>query len=438
MGAPSGRLGRLALRTRAGGSSYRHPAGPGVPVSGQATPVHVLIVVENLPVPFDRRVWQESRALRDAGYRVTVISPMGATEHREAREVVEGIQVHRYPLVAATGGPTGYVREYATALWHTARLTFKIWRSARIDIVQVCNPPDFLFLAVLPLKLARTTFVFDHHDLVPELAESRFGERGRLFGRLLRAAERWTFARADAVISTNESYRRVAIERGGKHPDDVVVVRSAPDLSRFRSRSPMTELKLGRDFLAVYLGVMGPQDGVDYALQALAHYHHELGRTDLHTVFMGDGDSRLEMIELAEELGIGEYTTFTGRVTDEFLQACLSTADIALSPDPMNPLNNVSTMNKVVEYMAIGIPIVSFDLVEAKVSAGGAASYAPANDVVAFADGMRELLEDPVRRSEMARAGRRRVEADLSWEVSRRNLVSFYDGLSEAMRGAAS
>ena len=404
----------------------------------KGTPVHVLIVVENLPVPFDRRVWQESRALRDAGYRVTVISPMGATEHRAASEVIEGIQVFRYPLVAATGGPVGYLREYATALWRTAALTFKVWRSARIDIVQVCNPPDFLFLAVLPLKWVGTTFVFDHHDLVPELSESRFGGKGRLFGRLLRTAERWTFARADAVISTNESYRQVAIERGGKHPDDVVVVRSAPDLTRFRSRPPMPELKRGREFLAVYLGVMGPQDGVDYALHALAHYHKTLGRTDLHTVFMGDGDSRAEMIDLAGELGIGEFVTFTGRVTDEFLQACLSSADIALSPDPMNPLNNVSTMNKVVEYMAIGIPIVSFDLIEAKVSAGDAAAYAPANDVEAFAGRVCELLEDPVRRAEMSRAGRRRVEEDLSWDVSRRNLVSFYGRLSKSLRGGAS
>jgi glycosyltransferase involved in cell wall biosynthesis len=404
----------------------------------ERTPVHVLIVVENLPVPFDRRVWQESRALRDAGYRVTVISPMGATEHRAASEVIEGIQVFRYPLVAATGGPVGYLREYATALWRTAALTFKVWRSLRIDIVQVCNPPDFLFLAVLPLKLAGTTFVFDHHDLVPELSESRFGRKGRLFARLLRTAEKWTFARADAVISTNESYRRVAIERGGKHPDDVVAVRSAPDLTRFRARPPIPELKQGRTFLAAYLGVMGPQDGVDYALHALAHYHHELSRTDLHTVFMGDGDSRAEMIGLAEELGISDFVTFTGRVTDEFLQACLSTADVALSPDPKNPLNNVSTMNKVVEYMAIGIPIVSFDLIEAKVSAGEAAAYAPANDVVAFAMRLCELLEDPVRRAEMSRAGRHRVQEQLSWDVSRRNLVTFYDRLAEPLRTAAS
>lgn len=404
----------------------------------QPAPVHVLIVVENLPVPFDRRVWQESRALRDAGYRVTVISPMGATEHRESSEVIEGIQVLRYPLVAATGGPIGYLREYATALWRTARLTLEVWRSARIDVVQVCNPPDFLFLAVLPLKWAGTTFVFDHHDLVPELSESRFGGKGRSFARLLRAAERWTFARADAVISTNESYQQVAIERGGKHPDDVVVVRSAPDLTRFRDRPPMPELKQGREFLAVYLGVMGPQDGVDYALRALAHYHKVLGRMDLHTVFMGDGDSRADMIDLAGELGISDFVTFTGRVPDDFLQACLSTADIALSPDPMNPLNNVSTMNKVVEYMAIGIPIVSFDLIEAKVSAGEAAVYAPANDVVAFAAQICELLEDPARRKEMSEVGRRRVEEELSWDVSRRNLVSFYDRLTEPIRGGTS
>ncbi|MGY1685901.1 glycosyltransferase family 4 protein [Geodermatophilus sp. SYSU D00867] len=390
---------------------------------------HVLIVVENLPVPLDRRVWQESRALRDAGYRVTVICPMGSRDHREPRVVEEGITILRYPLRAATGGPSGYVREYAAALWHTARLTRHVWATARIDVVQVCNPPDLLFLAVLPLKLRGVTFVFDHHDLVPELAESRFGGRARWLRRALLAAERWTFARADAVISTNESYRRVALERGGKRPHEVVVVRSAPDLGHFHRRQPMPELALGRRYLAVYVGVMGPQDGVDHALRALAHYHHDLGRTDLQTVFMGSGDATEDMIRFSRELGISEYTTFTGRVPDDFLQSALSTADVALSPDPLNPLNDVSTMNKVVEYMAIGIPIVSFDLTEARVSAGDAATYVPANDVAAFARAIRDLLDDPARRAAMAEVGRERVADELSWEVSRRNLVGLYRGL---------
>ena len=403
-----------------------------------ATPVakqtHVLIVVENLPVPFDRRVWQESRALRDAGYRVTVISPQGTREHREPRVVLEGITILRYPLRAATGGPSGYLREYAAALWHTARLTLQVRASARIDVVQVCNPPDLLFLAVLPLKLERVRFVFDHHDLVPELAESRFGDEARWLRRALLAAERWTFARADGVISTNESYRRVAIERGEKKPHEVAVVRSAPDLTRFGRRQPMPELRLGRRYLAVYVGVMGPQDGVDHALRALAHYHHDLGRTDLQTVFMGWGDATDDMIRLSEDLGISEYTTFTGRVPDDFLQSALSTADVALSPDPLNPLNDVSTMNKVVEYMAIGIPIVSFELTEARMSAANAAAYVPANDDAAFARAVRDLLDEPARRTEMAEAGRLRVAEELSWEVSRRNLLAFYARLAGPSR----
>ncbi|GAB3299793.1 glycosyltransferase family 4 protein [Geodermatophilus aquaeductus] len=409
----------------------RAPRGTGL---GQT---HVLIVVENLPVPFDRRVWQESRALRDAGYRVTVICPMGQREHTEPRVVLEGITVLRYPLRAAEGGPLGYVREYAAALWHTGRLTLQVAARARIDVVQVCNPPDLLFLAVLPLKLRGATFVFDHHDLVPELAESRFDGKARWLRPALLAAERWTFGRADAVLSTNESYRRVAIERGGKRPHEVTVVRSAPDLSRFGRREPMPELRQGRRYLAAYVGVMGPQDGVDHALHALAHYHHVLGRTDLHTVFMGSGDATGDMIRLAEELGLGEYTTFTGRVPDEFLQSALSTADVALSPDPLNPLNDVSTMNKVVEYMAIGVPVVSFDLVEARVSAGDAATYVPPNDVAAFAVAIRDLLEDPARRAEMAQVGRSRVAEELSWDTSRRNFVAAYRALAGPTRSAA-
>jgi glycosyltransferase involved in cell wall biosynthesis len=411
-----------------GGTSVDEP-------STRSRGIHVLIIVENLPVPFDRRVWQESRALRDAGYQVTVISPMGEQDYRERQVVIEGITILRYPLKAAGAGVSGYLREYSIALWSTLRLALRVWSRSRIDIVQVCNPPDFLFLSVLPLKLRGVTFVFDHHDLVPELAESRFADKARWLRPLLLAVEKWTFARADAVLATNESYRRIAVERGGKLPHEVTVVRSAPDLTRFGRTRPMPELKRGRRFLAVYVGVMGPQDGVDYALRALAHYRYQLGRTDLQAVFMGSGAATDDLIKLAKDLGISDCVTFTGRVSDEFLQSALSTAEIALSPDPLNPLNDVSTMNKVIEYMAIGIPVVSFDLTEARVSAARAATYVPPNDVAAFAVAIRDLLEDPVRRAEMAEIGRLRVANDLSWDTSRRNLINFYDQLPRAARG---
>ncbi len=393
---------------------------------------HILILVENLSVPFDRRVWQESRALVDAGYRVTVICPQGTKQDREAEATIEGVHILRYPLRAATGGPAGYLREYSLALFHTLRLALRVRRAGPIDAVHACNPPDLLFLIALVLRLGGTRFVFDHHDLVPELFLSRFEGGGKLLYRASMLLERLTFACADAVISTNESYRRVAIERGHMDPDKVTVVRSAPDLSRFIPRDPQPALKHGKPYLGAYLGVMGPQDGVDYALRAIAHFRDELGRDDAHFIFMGAGDAFDDLVALSKELKLDDMVEFTGRVSDEFLQTCLSTADICLSPDPYNPLNDVSTMNKVVEYMAMSRPLVSFELTEARVSAGDAAVYVPANDEAAFAVAMAELLDDPVRRKQMGELGRERVERELSWDTSRQHLLGFYSRLFEA------
>ncbi|GAB0104499.1 glycosyltransferase family 4 protein [Nocardia sp. JMUB6875] len=392
---------------------------------------HILILVENLSVPFDRRVWQESRALVDAGYRVTVICPKGTKQDREAEATIEGVHILRYPLRAATGGPAGYLREYSLALFHTLRLALRVRRAGPIDAVHACNPPDLLFLIALVLRLGGTRFVFDHHDLVPELFLSRFEGGGKLLYRASMLLERLTFACADAVISTNESYRRVAIERGHMDPDKVTVVRSAPDLSRFIPRDPQPALKHGKPYLGAYLGVMGPQDGVDYALRAIAHFRDVLGRNDAHFIFMGAGDAFDDLVALSKELKLDDTVEFTGRVSDEFLQTCLSTADICLSPDPYNPLNDVSTMNKVVEYMAMSRPLVSFELTEARVSAGEAAVYVPANDEAAFAVAMAELLDDPVRRKQMGELGRERVERELSWDTSRQHLLGFYSRLFE-------
>ncbi|MEN0139106.1 MAG: glycosyltransferase family 4 protein [Rhodococcus sp. (in: high G+C Gram-positive bacteria)] len=395
---------------------------------------HILILVENLSVPFDRRVWQESRALVDAGYRVTVICPMGATQDGEPDVTIDGVRILRYPLRAAEGGPAGYVREYGLALWHTARLALRVQRDDPVDAVHACNPPDLLFLVALLLRPFGAKFVFDHHDLVPELFLSRFPGGGPILYWATRLLERLTFAASDAVISTNESYRRVALERGRLAPERVAVVRSAPDLNRFVRRDPDPTLKRGKQYLAAYLGVMGPQDGVDYALRALAHLRDGIGRSDLHCIFMGAGDSFDDMVALSEKLGLADMVEFTGRVPDEFVQRCLSTADVCLAPDPRNPLNDVSTMNKVVEYMAMGRPLVSFELVESRVSAGESAVYAPANDEAAFATGIDELLRDRQKRHRMGQLGRARVEQQLSWETSRRALTDFYARLFAAER----
>jgi glycosyltransferase involved in cell wall biosynthesis len=383
-----------------------------------------LILVENLSVPFDRRVWQECTTLRDAGWQVHVICPQGTKRDTEPEVVLDDVHIHRYPLKAATGGPSGYLKEYGSALWHTFRLARKI---GPVDVVHACNPPDLLFLVALMLKRRGARFIFDQHDLVPELYLSRFDRGEDLLYRAVCALERLTYRAADVVIATNESYRQVALTRGGKRPEDVFVVRSAPAIDRFRQVPVEPELKRGKPNLLCYLGVMGPQDGVDYALRALAKLRDDLGRTDWHAVFIGSGDTFDDMVELSGQLGLADQVEFTGRIPDEDLVRYLSTADVCLSPDPKNPLNDVSTMNKIMEYLAMSRPIVSFDLREARVSAGEAAVYAPANDELEFAKLVARLLDDPEERARMGKLGHARIEGPLSWRNSAKALIAAYE-----------
>lgn len=390
---------------------------------GDGSNRRALILVENLSVPFDRRVWQECTTLRDAGWTVHVICPQGEKRDTEPEAEIDGVRIHRYPLRAATGGPAGYLREYGSALWHTARLARKV---GPVDVVHACNPPDLLFLPALWLKRRGARFVFDQHDLVPELYLSRFDRGEDLLYRAVCALERRTYRAADIVLATNESYRDVAVRRGGRRPEDVFVVRSAPAIERFQPVPPEPELKRGKPHLLCYLGVMGPQDGVDYALRALAKLRDEFGRTDWHAVFVGAGDAFDAMVELSRQLGLSEQVQFTGRIPDADLVRYLSTADVCLSPDPRNPLNDVSTMNKVLEYMAMGRPIVSFDLKEARVSAGDAAVYAPANDEAEFAKLITVLLDDPEKRAGMGEIGQERISGPLSWRNSQASLLAAY------------
>ncbi|AEK39054.1 glycosyltransferase family 4 protein [Amycolatopsis mediterranei] len=387
-------------------------------------PGKALILVENLSVPFDRRVWQESTTLRDAGWEVHVICPQGTKRDTEAEAVVDGVHIYRYPLKAATGGPAGYLQEYGSALWHTLRLARKV---GPVDVVHACNPPDLLYLVAKYLKRQGAKFIFDQHDLCPELYLSRFDRGQDLLYRGVCALERATYRAADVVISTNESYQQVARIRGGKKPEDVFVVRSAPVVERFHEVPAEPELKKGKPYLLAYLGVMGPQDGVDYALRALAKLRDEVGRTDWHAVFVGSGDAFDDMVALSAKLGLANQVEFTGRISDEDLVRYLSTADVCLSPDPLNPLNDVSTMNKVMEYMAMSKPIVSFELREARVSAGDAAVYAPANDETEFAALVSRLLDDPEERIRMGKLGQARVAGPLSWANSARNLLAAYE-----------
>jgi len=386
-------------------------------------PGKALILVENLSVPFDRRVWQESTTLRDAGWEVHVICPQGTKRDREAFVSLDGVQIHRYPLTAATGGPRGYVKEYGAALWHTMNLAREI---GPVDVVHACNPPDLLYLVARRLKRRGARFIFDQHDLCPELYLSRFSGRGEdLLYRVVCRLERATYRAADVVIATNESYRSAALTRGNMPADKVFVVRSAPAIERFQQVPAEPALKKGKPHLLCYLGVMGPQDGVDYALRSLALLREQ--REDWHAVFVGAGDTFDDMVALSHTLGLSDLVEFTGRIPDEDLVRYLSTADVCLSPDPYNPLNDVSTMNKVMEYMAMSRPIVSFELREARVSAGEAAVYAPANDEAEFARLTSRLLDDPAERSRMGKIGKERVEGPLTWSNSQKALLAAYE-----------
>ena len=384
----------------------------------------VLILVENLSVPSDRRVWQEALALQRAGCDVHVICPTGKNRDRELYEQREGVEIHRFPLRAASGGPIGYIGEYGQAFWRIGRLARRLASRRGFDVVQACNPPDLLLAAVRPLKRGGARFIFDHHDLVPELYLSRFGRHRDVLYRALCALERQTFRLADVVLSTNGSYKQVAVERGGVAEEDVFIVRNAPDPSRFQPVEPDGTLKRGRKHLLAYVGVIAPQDGVDYALRALALLHDR--RRDWHAIFLGAGDALEPMKHLAVEFGLHEDVEFGGWADDGRILHVLSAADVCLAPEPKSPLNDRSTMIKVIEYMAMGRAIVSFDLTESRVTAGDAALYAPANDESAFADRIEELLDHPELRMRLGEIGRARVEGPLAWRHSEAALLAAY------------
>jgi glycosyltransferase involved in cell wall biosynthesis len=390
-------------------------------------PKRVLMLVENLPSPFDRRVWQEATALRDAGYIVSIICPTGKGCEKRF-EAIDDIHIYRYPLPFEASGALGYALEYGVAIAWTFALSFWVLFARGFDVIHACNPPDLFFLVGRFFKLLGKRFVFDHHDLNPELCEAKFGSRG-FFYRLLLRLEYWTFRCADISIATNESYRRIAIERGGMPADRVFVVRSGPSLTRLKILPPDVRLRRGRRYLVGYVGVMGRQEGIEYLLQAARRIVLGLGREDVHFGLVGGGTSLEEMKRLARELGVADHVTFTGRVPDGEMLDMLNTADVCVNPDVANELNDKSTMNKIMEYMALGKPIVQFDLTEGRYSARRASLYARKNDPVDLADKIVELLDDPARRLEMGSYGRRRVENELEWRYEAPKLLAAYAAL---------
>lgn len=387
----------------------------------------ILIIVQNMPVPLDRRVWQECQALRGAGYEVSVICPRG--EGQQRWQEIEGVSIHTYPPPPSTSGLLSYVFEFAYCWLRTLALSVIVRRRQGIDVIQACNPPDTYFLLALLHRPFGTRFVFDQHDLCPEVYESRFGRDGGIALRAVRWLERMTYRTADQVVVTNESYRSVALERGDLDPADVTVVRSGPDPDRMTRSESQPELKAGRRFLCCWLGIMGPQDGVDLLLDSIAALVHQQGRDDCHFALLGYGDCLGDLRVRATELGLDAWVTFTGQADSAMISSYLSTADIGLSADPLNPLNDVSTMNKTMEYMAYGLPVVAYDLKETRVSAGRAAVYVEPNDVVAYAKGISDLLDSPKQRAEMGALGRARIEGELAWSRQVPDYVTAYQRL---------
>ncbi|MCL4304327.1 glycosyltransferase family 4 protein [bacterium] len=384
----------------------------------------VLVLVENLSVPFDRRVWQESLALTRAGYQVSVICPRMVD--KKPFEMIDGVAIYRYPMPYTANRAIGYLWEYSWAMVWTFLYAAYVFFRRGFKVVHACNPPDLFFLVTLPFKLFGVKFVFDQHDLSPETFESKYPNKGGLILKALRLLEHWTYRTADVVISTNQSYRRIAIERGKLNPDLVFVVRSAPDLQKFSPLPANPEWKRGKKYLAAYLGTMGAQDGLDYLLQSAKVIVQEWGRNDIHFLLMGGGENLSVLKKMAEELELQDFVEFTGRVSNEQVREVLSTADVCLAPDPINPLNTHCTMNKILEYMAMSRPIVSYRLTESEFSAQSAAVYAKDNDIEDFARQIVNLLEDIARREEMGNFGSKRLREELSWEHSTQELLRAY------------
>lgn len=390
----------------------------------------VVIVVQNLPVPFDRRVWLEATTLAANGYRVTCICPTG--KGHEARfEFLEGVRICRYPLPVDASGSLGFAAEFAWCFVRTAMELGRELITGGIDVLHACNPPEVYFPLGWLVRATGGKFLFDHHDLSPEMYDAKFGSRASAVARRgLLLLERETFRAADLVITTNESHRRVAIERGAKDPDDIIVVRSGPDLGRLERVDPVDTWRRGRRYLVAYLGEICEQDGVHHLVEAMVEIRDRHGRDDVQCVLMGGGPHQPAVKAYAAQIGADDVCHFTGRVSDEILCEVLSSAHVGVDPDPWTPWSDQSTMNKIMEYMYFGLPIASYDLAEARVSAAEAAWFAPEHTVASLADTIVALLDDREARIRMGKIGRHRIETQLSWEHSAPPLLEAYRRLT--------
>lgn len=389
----------------------------------------VLMLVENVPAPKDRRVWPEATTLRDHGHHVIVISPKGISDYRESYTCIDGIHIYRYNIPVIKHKYIGYAVEYSVALLMTFWLSCKVLFRHGFDVIHTANPPDIFFIIGLFYRLLGKKFVFDQHDLSPEMFQVLFKKRTKLIYKLMVFLEWCTYKTSHMVIVTNESQKRNAIERGGCNVGKVFIVRNGPNLQQLKLVSAEPELKRGRPYLLGYVGLMGVQDGVENSLYALHELVYKRGRQDVSLVLIGDGDYTPVLHDLAHKLELDAYIHFTGWIPIEDVARYLTVADVGLVPDPQNGLNEFSTMLKTMEYMAMGKPIVAFDLTETRYSAQDAALYAVPNFMSDYANKIEELLADEEMRLRMGAFGRKRVEEMLCWNHTRRNLLQAYEAL---------
>jgi glycosyltransferase involved in cell wall biosynthesis len=378
-----------------------------------------------MPVPFDTRVWKEAQSLQENGYSVTVLCPRGKN-YEKGHEILNGVHIYRHPTPKEGDSALSYLVEYSAALFWEFLYTAWIYLARGFKAIQGCNPPDDIVLVALPYKIFGVKYIFDHHDANPELYESKFGKRGLIYNIQV-WLEKLTYRFSDVVMATNNSYRDLAINRGGLHPDDVFVVRNGPDLKTFKPVAPDSKLKYGKPYLVGYVGTMSIQEGLDTLIDVADHVR-KLGRKDVHFTCVGGGPSLAGLRKMVEEKNLGEMMNFTGRVPDQELLDVLSTADVCVNPDTPCQMNDISTMIKIMEYMALGKPIVQFDLKEGRFSAGDAALYADNQKLVPdFAEKILWLLDHPEQRQKMGEVGQQRVKTELSWDYSVQNLLAAYE-----------
>jgi len=383
---------------------------------------HILIIVENLPVPFDRRVWQEANTLKDNGARVSIICPK-MKDYTASYEVINGIEIYRHYLPFEARGTVGYLLEYSVALFWQFFLSWRIYFKRRFQVIHGCNPPDLIFLVAICFKFFGVKYVFDHHDINPELYIAKFNKKG-FFYKMMVLFERLTFATADFSIATNESYKAIAISRGKMAEDKIQVIRSGPKLDRLKLLPPDNQFFKGKKYLVGYVGVIGEQEGIDLLLESVKFIVSV--RKDVQFAIVGGGSDLEKTKQLSSNYGLNDYVDFYGRVPDDLLIAILNSADICVNPDKPTEMNNLSTMNKIMEYMALKKPVVQYDLKEGRFSAQEASLYARCGDTIDFANKVIQLVDDPELRTKMGTYAYNRVLNELSWDYEKEKLIKFY------------